>query len=90
MTDTPPPRHRPHHDRDGTGRCALALCGQPYAAPVHRPPYPDDPAPRRWTIEVCRFCDRLAVFPFCEHRDLWRYDEPPWCVPIVVRPAGRN
>lgn len=25
---------------------------------------------RSWLIPVCRTCDRLAVWPFCEHREM--------------------
>jgi hypothetical protein len=47
--------------------------------------------PRRdWTIQVCRTCDRLAMWPFCEHRDERRpADAPSWCVSIDVIPASR-
>lgn len=33
-----------------------------------------------WLIEVCRFCGRLASWPFCEHRARG----PGWCTTVTV------
>jgi hypothetical protein len=47
---------------------------------------------RRWVIDVCKTCDRLAHYPFCEHRpEHGSYVDPPplWYETITVRKAGR-
>lgn len=42
---------------------------------------------RSWSIDVCRTCDRVATWPFCEHRN-----QPPppgatsWLTSITVVP----
>jgi len=46
---------------------------------------------REWTIDVCRTCGRLAVWPFCEHRPTgyvpWHVWEA-WCESVHVREVG--
>lgn len=47
-------------------------------------------AGRTWVIAVCRTCDRLAQWPFCEHRDEWvngGSPPPPWYEHVTVREA---
>lgn len=39
--------------------------------------------PERWTIDVCRYCGRLAVWPGCPH---WQTHDG-WTVPVVVKAA---
>lgn len=39
-----------------------------------------------WSIDVCRTCGRVAVWPGCEH---WQ-SEAGWCVSIPVRPADKR
>ena len=40
---------------------------------------------RSWVIEVCATCDRLAVWPYCEHGRLYRLN--PWR-PLVTPPRA--
>lgn len=46
------------------------------------------PEKRTWDIRVCKTCDRLAEYPFCEHREL-ALKQPPydykWYETIRVR-----
>jgi hypothetical protein len=48
---------------------------------------------RRWVIDVCRTCGRLATWPFCEHRpDGYRSaieGEEPWCEAVAVEEVRR-
>ena len=39
-----------------------------------------------WTIDVCRYCGRLAKWPGCEH---WQKHDG-WAVPVVVRPTAAD
>jgi hypothetical protein len=50
------------------------------------------PEKRSWVIDVCRTCDRLAVWPFCEHRPTSpQYDRTDsWCVPVVVYTTAKR
>jgi len=41
--------------------------------------------PSSWVIDVCRTCGRLAVWPFCEHRDNPPDDGTGWCYPARVK-----
>lgn len=49
-----------------------------------------DAAKRIWTIEVCKTCSRLAVWPFCEHRPDGYVPPgtPSWCELVRVREVG--
>lgn len=43
--------------------------------------------PRRaWTIDVCRICDRLAVWPFCEHYSTTER----WTEPVTVTTRAKK
>ncbi len=49
---------------------------------------------RSWVIEVCATCDRLAVWPFCEHKAKFFASEifegpPTWTRTVVVVPEER-
>lgn len=45
---------------------------------------------RTWIIEVCKTCARLAVWPFCEHREEWlnRHGDQPLRWYTSVRVTG--
>lgn len=48
---------------------------------------------RTWYIDVCKTCDRLAQWPFCEHRPERASLEPgapKWYETIRVRETGRR
>lgn len=48
--------------------------------------------PRVWTIEVCRTCGRLAVWPYCSHRPTGfvASGTTPWYEIVTVREVGRH
>jgi hypothetical protein len=46
---------------------------------------------RVWTIEVCRSCDRLAQWPFCEHRPARAaLDDARWTELVTVKEVRRH
>lgn len=46
-------------------------------------------ARRVWLIDVCRTCNRLAQWPFCEHRPAhFAPDTPRWYETVRVRETG--
>jgi hypothetical protein len=50
---------------------------------------------RTWIVEVCKTCDRLAQWPFCDHRQQWldenpvsQESTPSWYELVRVRETG--
>jgi hypothetical protein len=39
-----------------------------------------------WIVDVCRMCGRLAMWPFCAHREEPQADGRSWCESVAVGP----
>lgn len=77
-----------HPDRSGADLRAWALETLPGARVVvpRDSSYTVADPPMTWTIDVCRTCGKLAIWPFCEHRpDGFLADLESWCFPVPVQ-----